>query len=504
MVILHSQVSKRPNKDKAAMAAGTTRKQLIQESEVKYRRLFEAAQDGILILDADTGQITDVNPFLTDMLGYSREELVGKELWEIGPFKDIEASREAFRELQSQGYVRYENLPLENKSGQRMSVEFVSNVYMVDSQRVIQCNIRDITKRKQAEHALKYSEVKYRRLFEAAQDGILILDADTGKITDVNPFLTDMLGYPREELLGKELWEIGPFKDIEASRGAFKELQSQGYVRYENLPLQNKSGQRKSVEFVSNVYMVNSQRVIQCNIRDITERKMAEEKQQAIIKTALDGFWICNLEGKFLEVNESYSKMTGYTREELLEMSIQDIEAVESPEETARRIKRIVAQGSDRFETQHKRKDGKIIDIEISVNYFNIGEGQLFVFVHDITERKRAGEAMQVSEIRYRRLFEAARDGILILNAETGQIVDVNPFLVEMLGFTYKEFLGRKIWELGLLKDIIANKDNFVELQRKGYVRYEGLPLETTAGQRLEVEFVSNVYEVDHQKCNPV
>jgi PAS domain S-box-containing protein len=184
--------------------------------------------------------------------------------------------------LQSQGYVRYENLPLENKSGQRMSVEFVSNVYNVDSKRVIQCNIRDITAREQAEHALKYSEVKYRRLFEAAQDGILILDADTGQITDVNPFLTDMLGYPREELLGKELWEIGPFKDIEASRGAFQELQSQGYVRYENLPLENKSGQRMSVEFVSNVYNVNSQRVIQCNIRDITERIQVQQDRERL------------------------------------------------------------------------------------------------------------------------------------------------------------------------------------------------------------------------------
>ena len=153
MVILHNKVSKGSAREKATMSVGNTRKQLIQESEVKYRRLFEAAQDGIFILDADTGQITDVNPFLTDLLGYSREELLGKELWEIGSFKDITASRDAFQELQSQGYVRYENLPLENKSGQRMSVEFVSNVYMVNSQRVIQCNIRDITRRVQAEQA---------------------------------------------------------------------------------------------------------------------------------------------------------------------------------------------------------------------------------------------------------------------------------------------------------------------------------------------------------------
>ena len=120
-------------------------------SEVRYRRLFETAKDGILLLDAETGQIADVNPFLQDLLGYSHTELLGKTLWEIGPFKDIAASQSAFRQLQNREYVRYENLPLETKAGQRRQVEFVSNVYLVDGRRVIQCNIRDITARKQTE-----------------------------------------------------------------------------------------------------------------------------------------------------------------------------------------------------------------------------------------------------------------------------------------------------------------------------------------------------------------
>lgn len=123
----------------------------LMASEVRYRRLFETAKDGILLLDAETGQITDVNPFLQDLLGYSHTELIGRTLWEIGPFKDIAASQSAFRKLQSQEYVRYENLPLETKYGQHRQVEFVSNVYLVDGRRVIQCNIRDITARKQTE-----------------------------------------------------------------------------------------------------------------------------------------------------------------------------------------------------------------------------------------------------------------------------------------------------------------------------------------------------------------
>ncbi len=123
----------------------------LKASEVRYRRLFETAKDGILILDAKTGHITDANPFLQNLLGYSRSELLSKSLWEIGPFKDIAASQSAFLQLQSQEYVRYEDLPLETKDGQHRQVEFVSNVYLVEGRRVIQCNIRDITNRKQIE-----------------------------------------------------------------------------------------------------------------------------------------------------------------------------------------------------------------------------------------------------------------------------------------------------------------------------------------------------------------
>ena len=133
-----------------------------------------------------------------------------------------------------------------------------------------------ITERKRIENALKASEVRYRRLFETAKDGILILDADTGQITDANPFLQNLLGYSHTELLGKMLWEIGPFRDIAASRGAFRKLQKKRYIRYDNLPLETKERRHRHVEFVSNVYRENGRRVIQCNIRDITARHQAE------------------------------------------------------------------------------------------------------------------------------------------------------------------------------------------------------------------------------------
>jgi PAS domain S-box-containing protein len=122
------------------------------------------------------------------------------------------------------------------------------------------------------ELALEVSELRYRRLFETAQDGILILDANTGKIIDVNPFLLDLLDYPFESMIGLRLWEIGQFKDIAANQAAFEVLQTNEYIRYENLPLRTKTGKEIQVEFVSNVYFVGSDKVIQCNIRDIGAR----------------------------------------------------------------------------------------------------------------------------------------------------------------------------------------------------------------------------------------
>lgn len=124
-------------------------------SDARYRRLFETAQDGILILDAETGQVVDANPFMKELLGYSQEEFLGRKLWEIGPFKGEDASKSAFAELQVNDRLHYEGLPLEAKDGRRVEVEFISNAYLVDATRFIQCNIRDITERVRVNQALE-------------------------------------------------------------------------------------------------------------------------------------------------------------------------------------------------------------------------------------------------------------------------------------------------------------------------------------------------------------
>lgn len=225
-----------PQEDTSAILGLQTEAKL-HYSELRYRRLFETAQDGILILDASSGNIVDANPFLEKLLGYSNKELLGKKLWQIGVFKDIVDSKSAFEELQTKGYIRYKDLPLETKGGKSIDVEFVSNVYMVDKEKVIQCNIRDITNRKKAELAVKArtleleqltqkqeetkramlnimedlsaakmlietEKVKDEAMLASIGEGLIAVDTDR-KITIVNKAAETMLGWKIEELIGK-------------------------------------------------------------------------------------------------------------------------------------------------------------------------------------------------------------------------------------------------------------------------------------------------------------
>jgi PAS domain S-box-containing protein len=194
--------------------------------------------------------------------------------------------------------------------------------------------VQDITDRKEVEDAMQASEIRYRRLFEAAHEGILILDADSGQIVDVNPFLVNMLGYSKEVFLGKKLWEIGLFRNIASSKDAFLELQTKGYVRYDDLPLETKDGKRIDVEVVSNVYLVDRMKVIQCNIRDITESKAAKEalikskEELEAVNRELENYTyvvshdlkepLRSIEGFSQFLNEDYSDKLGDTGKEYL------------------------------------------------------------------------------------------------------------------------------------------------------------------------------------------
>jgi PAS domain S-box-containing protein len=260
-----------------------------RQSQRQFSNFLEAAPDAVVIVD-QVGKIVRVNGQTEKIFGWGREELLGQEVEILVPPRFRDKHRE-----QRAGFVAHPNTrPMGadsklrglRKDGSEFPVEISLSPILDHAGILIASIVRDVTERSRIEAALQDSEVRYRRLFETAKDGILILDADTLKTLDTNPYMTELLGYTHDEFMGKELWEIGFFGDKKASQAAYHELQRKGYIRYDHLPLETKHGEKAEVEFVSNIYQVDGRNVAQCNIRDISERSRLErslkEKTEAL------------------------------------------------------------------------------------------------------------------------------------------------------------------------------------------------------------------------------
>ena len=229
----------------------------------------------------------------------------------------------------------------------------------------------------------------------------------------------------------------------------------------------------------------------------------------SIVESSDDAIISKSLDGTIISWNAAAEKMFDYTSEEVIGENI----SLTVPPEYIHYEKTILdrimkGEAIENYQTVRRKKSGKQFHVSVTVSSLKNNQGKITgisKIIRDITQRMQEEENLTTSEMRYRRLFESAKDGILILDAETGMIVDVNPFMIEMLGYSHKEYLGKSIWDVGHFKDIVANKENFLKLQRKEYIRYDDLPLETSGGQIVHVEFVSNVYQVNNQKviqCN--
>jgi diguanylate cyclase (GGDEF)-like protein/PAS domain S-box-containing protein len=252
-------------------------------SEVRYRRLFETAQDGILILEADTGRIIDANPFLLKLLGYTKTELFGRKLWQIGLFRDIDSNKAAFDELQQNGYVRYEDLPLMTKDGHAVAVEFVSNIYMVEQDRVIQCNIRDITKRKKTEEELRQNQQQCVSIINNMNEYYYSLDYSLDQIVSVyhSPQCLHVTGYSEEELHSDGmLWLAMIHQD---DRDRVLDCLLDNDAKNKCLPLQHRITQKDGTEkWVINNLTTQAKKndnALQLNgsMLDITDLKTAQE-----------------------------------------------------------------------------------------------------------------------------------------------------------------------------------------------------------------------------------
>ncbi|MFW6286593.1 MAG: PAS domain S-box protein, partial [Candidatus Sumerlaeota bacterium] len=426
-----------------------------QASETRYRRLFECAQDGILILDAETGKVVDVNPYLLHLLGHDRDALVGKPLWEIGPFHDIAASRDLFRVLQEKEYVRYEHLPLQSASGGLVDVEFVSNVYLANDLKVIQCNIRDITERKRAEEALNREHAMLARTEAAAHVGSWEWEAEGDKVTwseelfrifglkpaeEAPSFAEHQAFYVPEDRARlaravEECMTNGTPYDLEV-----RVLRCDGELRH---CLVRGFPERDTDGVVKRLYG---------SLQDITEIRRAEERITTLshmLDDAPASITIHDTDGRFLFANAATASLHGYeSMEQFMEVDLHDLDVPESEALLAERFRKIAEEGEARFEVEHYRKDGSTFPLEILAKQIEWeGRPAILSIATDITERKQAEETLRHSHELMQYIIEHVNSAVAVHDRDL-RYVYVSQRYLQDYGIQEQDIIGRHHYDV--------------------------------------------------------
>jgi two-component system, cell cycle sensor histidine kinase and response regulator CckA len=368
-----------------------------QAAERRYVALFNHCSDGILMVDLETRALRSSNLALRRMLGHSEEELAAMTVADLRP-DDSPLSPAEFQALICDEHLEPQTLAC-RKKGRGSVVAALSTARLLLEERPVSAVfLRDVTELEQAMSAIAISERQYRRLFESAQDGILILDAMTGEIADVNPFMCAMMGCTSAELLGHHLWEIGPLHDIAASQEAFVELQTKGYVRHEHLPLESYDGRKIDVEFVSNVYPVGDHLVIQCNVRDITARVGSLKTLQTLdraIHAVSQGILISDARPDYpiLYASPGFERLSGYAVAEVLGKSCRFLQGPNTdPAATAEMRAALRQERACTVELLNYRKDGSSFWNHLTLTPVHDAAGVVTNFVGtqmDVTERRQ-------------------------------------------------------------------------------------------------------------------
>jgi PAS domain S-box-containing protein len=423
-------------------------------SETRFRQLFEVARDGILILDADTGLIVDMNPFLTEMLGVTKEKILEKPIWEIGSFKDVFINKTKFLELQKKGYVRYDDLPLETEDARHVNVEFVSNVYMVDNRPIIQCNIRDITKRKEVEEALQIWNNQFKKLssnapgliyqFTRRQDGSYYVPIASEGImeifgctpddvkNDFSPIADVLFSEDRERVI----------RDIEYSAKNLTFFTCEFRVQIPGKSIQwiySKSKPERLPDGCITWFGFNS---------DITERKQLEsdlvkreERFRSTLDNMLEGCQIIDFNWNYIYINDTADIQNRRPKEELLGKKYTDVWPGILESELFEKLKNCLYNRVPyHMENEFVFPDGAVGWFDLRIQ--PVPEG-LFILSIDITERKKAEKALAESEERFRSMYENVTIG-MYRTTTAGKILLANPAMISMMGFDSFEQLSKR------------------------------------------------------------
>lgn len=369
----------------------------LRDSERRYRLLFDNNPHPMWVYDLGSLAFLAVNDAAVAHYGYSKAEFLSMTIRDIRPREDIPALLDNVRRVSS-GLDRAGVWRHRKKDGTIIEVDIISHTLEFDGRLAELVLARDVTDQLRTQRELEASEERYRRLIEFFPDAILVHKQN--RIVLLNQAGLRLLGATRvEEILGKSPLDVVHPDYRSLVRGRIRQVLELGEpTPLVELKILCVDGSAVDIEATATPFQDRGETAVLVILRDITERKRAAERSQMILNTALDGFWIVDLQGRILEVNDAYCQLTGYSRGELLLMSVADVEAVESAEEVRAHIQRVIEAGSGRFETRHRRKDGMLVDVDVSVRYSESEGGRLFAFFRDVTERKRLEEQLRQSQ----------------------------------------------------------------------------------------------------------
>ena len=454
----------------------------------------------------DRGRITLVNQQVEKLFSYPRAELLGETVERLvpGSFSSKHADYRAdfFDHPSARAMGAGRELFGRRKDGSEVLIEIGLNPIKTDEGSFVVASIIDITERKQAEEKLRRSQQQLAGIIASARDAIISID-EQQHIVLFNNAAERMFLFPAEDAIGQPLDRFIPERfraahhlHVEGFGQTLATERSTGALgaRYglrtdgEEFPLEASISQIDSEGLKLSTFI----------LRDISERKRAEEvlrEQTEILDLA--PILIRDLSGRIIFWNAGAEQMFGWTADEALDKISHTFLHTQFPRPLEEIKARVLAHGHWEGELVHVRKNGErlVVASRWVLHRDKQGKPKAILAVNsDVTEHRRVEEAERSSELRYRRLFESAKDGILILDGDTGHIVDVNPYLLQILGFSEEEIVGKELWQLGFFEDIDAAKLAFTELKAKGYIRYENLPLKDREGLVRRVEFVSNSY----------
>ncbi len=450
----------------------------LRESEERYRRIIETAYEGIWNIDAENKTIF-ANSRMAEMLGYVADEMIGKSLFD---FMDEEwkAIAAANVEHRRRGVTEQHDFKFRHKDGTELWAIVSTNPFFDKEGRYAGAlgMITDITERKRAEEAVRQSEEMWRSLVENSPDFIYMADCD-GKVLFINRTFPE---HSRNEVIGKSAYDFLAPEYHDAFSERIESIFQNGCANPLSTALIHRDGTRAFFETRYVAIKHGSEVAAVMGIStDITERKRAAEeltRLSSAVKTSVDGIVIMDVEGKITYANEAALRMYGTDdKEAVIGQDILALIAPEHREKGLAGIEFVLEKGYDKSrDYEIITKDGSRIPVELSAAIMNDAGGKpigIVIVARDITDRKRAEEALRESEERYRAIFEQAADSIVLVDAETGALVEFNERAHENLRYTREEFETLKIPDFEVIESAEEVAKHIEKIVREGTDAFE-------------------------------